>query len=542
MTAHCIDTPVLIVGGGPVGLALAIELGWRGIDCTLIEQGDGSVDHPRLGVILTRTMEICRRWGIVERVYDCGFSKDYKLDIAYCTSLTGHVLARDSNPSCGELAPPPQSPEKRQRCPQLWFNPILQAAASEYDTVRLRHFCRLEAFREHADHVEVQAVDARSGESATIRARYMVACDGAASVVRNRLRVPMLGNPALSYSVNLFVRCPEMLQRHTMGEAERYIFVGPQGTWANMTVVDGRQLWRFTINGSEKTMDLSTFDAHAAIAKCIGETQIPYELISVKPWRRTELTAAQFRHGRVFLAGDAAHTMSPTGGHGVSTGIADCVNLAWKIEAELAGWAGPYLLDSYDPERRPVAMQAAAASAKNYRAWTSATDCAAILEDTPRGEETRSRIGKHMLVAGREDWDSLGLQLGYRYDESPICAADGTPKPHDSVIDYVQTARPGARAPHAWLRHGRSTLDLFGKQFVLLLFGAAPEAAQAIVAAAHAQKLPLSVTQIGDPDIAQLYERRMVLVRPDGHVAWRADEAPQDPAKLIGAIRGAVKA
>ena len=400
-----IETPVLIVGGGPVGMATAIELGWRGIDCTVIEQGDGVVDHPRLGIILTRTMEFCRRWGIVDRVYNCGFRNSYKLNVVYCTTLAGYLLGRDNNPSADELPVPPQSPEKRQRCPQIWFNPLLEKAASEYDSVSIRHFCKLESFREFADGIEAHAVDTRSGEAVAIHAQYMIACDGASSVARQALNVQMLGNPVLSYSVNLFVRSPEMLRMHDKGEAERYIFVGPKGTWANMTVVDGRELWRFTIIGSEQMMDLTTFDPHAAIAKCLGRTDIPYELISVKPWRRTELTAEQFRHGRVFLAGDAAHTMSPTGGFGMSTGVADFVDLGWKLEAVLKGWAGSYLLDSYDLERRPVAMRAAAASARNFRAWVSASDTSAILDDLPEGAETRARIGAHMLAVGREDWE-----------------------------------------------------------------------------------------------------------------------------------------
>lgn len=532
-----IETPVLIVGGGPVGLAMAIELGWRGIGCTLIEQDDGTVDHPRLGIILGRTMEMARRWGIVDRIYDCGFNQDYPLNVVYCTSLAGFELGRDSNPGCGAMPRPPQSPEKRQRCPQIWFNPILQKAAGEYPHVAIRHFCRLDSYTQDENGITAQVSDPRGGAAETIRAKYLVACDGAGSIVRRSVDVPMDGTPILSYSVNLFVRSKAMLTAHGLGPAERYIFVGANGTWANMTVVDGRELWRFTIIGSAAMMDLDSFDAHAAIAKCTGIPDLDYELISIKPWRRTELTAREFRHGRVFLAGDAAHTMSPTGGHGMNTGLGDVANLGWKLEAVLKGEADDALLDSYTPERRAVAAHTAATSAKNFRNWISATDTANIMDDTAEGAATRARVGAHMLQAGREDWDSIGVQLGYRYDESPIIVPDGTPAPAFTVVDYEQTARPGARAPHAWLADGRSTLDLFGHGFVLLRFGDA--AVDGFVDAARRLGVTLGVVEINDPAIAALYAGKLVLVRPDGHVAWRGDAAPADAEAILSTVSGA---
>jgi 2-polyprenyl-6-methoxyphenol hydroxylase-like FAD-dependent oxidoreductase len=538
MSRTLIETPVLIVGGGPSGSAMAIELGWRGIRSTVLEQGDGTVDHPRLGIILTRTMEFCRRWGIVDRVYHCGFNNDYALNVVYCTSLTGYLLGRDVNTSCNGLARPPQSPEKRQRCSQIWFNPILEKAAAEYDEVEFLHFCRLESFRDLGSHVEALAVDTRSGQELTIRAQYLVGCDGAASSVRQQLGIAMQGNPTLSYSINIFVRCPGLLEQHDKGPAERYIFVGKTGTWANWTVVDGYDRWRITVIGNEEMMDLSKFDAHGAVRACLGSDDIPFEIISVKPWRRSELIAQRMRKGRVFLAGDAAHTMSPTGGHGMSTGLADAVDLGWKLSAALEGWAGANLLDSYEVERRPIAATVAAASSRNFRAWVSARECEDILEDSPKGQLTRDRVGRHMCEVGREDWDSLGLQLGYRYENSPICVADGTPAPELTVIDYVQTSRPGSRAPHAWLPDGRSTLDLFGRGFVLLNFGESEQLTVALEVQAVQDDIPLSVVRIRDRAIADLYERRFVLVRPDGFVAWRGDEIPADVAGLLGTVRG----
>jgi len=214
------------------------------------------------------------------------------------------------------------------------------------------------------------------------------------------------------------------------------------------------------------------------------------------------------------------------------------VNLGWKLDAALKGWAGTGLLDSYDLERRPVAAEAAAASANNFRKWTSASACHDICDDTPEGAATRARIGQHMLIHGREDWDSLGLQLGYRYDDSPICVPDGSSRPENSVIDYVQTSRPGARAPHAWLADNQSTLDLFGRSYVLLRLGEDAPSPQALEMAAAKYSVPLSTVQIADPQIAAVYERKLVLVRPDGHVAWRGDAIPGDADHILRVVTG----
>lgn len=536
-----IDVPVLVVGGGPIGLGLAIDLGWRGVACEVLEEFDGSVDHPRLGVILTRTMELCRRWGIVDRIYNCGFNNDYRLDVVYATSMTGYLLGRDNNESCNEMQPPPQSPVKRQRCPQIWFNPILEKAAQEYKTNTISHFSKLESFVDHGDHVESVVLDTNTRQRRTYRSQYLIGCDGAASQVRASLGIEMQGNPVLSYSVNIFIRSKELLSLHDKGEAERYIFVGPKGTWANLTVVDGRELWRITIIGSEQMMDLQTLDAKSLVEQCLGTDQIPFEILSIKPWRRTELTASSFRKGRVFLAGDAAHTMSPTGGHGMNTGISDSADLGWKLQAVLEGWGGPGLLDAYEQERKPIAKVVVSASAKNFRAWTSSSDCADILDDSENGAQTRERIGKHMLAAGREDWDSLGLQIGFRYDDSPLCIPDGTPAPPMTVIDYVQTARPGSRAPHAWLPDGRSTLDLFGRGYVLLRFKSGISTRD-LEDAAQSMNIPLSVVDIREPEIADLYAKTLVLVRPDGFVAWRSDEPPASAEELMARVSGHVHA
>jgi len=264
-----------------------------------------------------------------------------------------------------------------------------------------------------------------------------------------------------------------------------------------------------------------------------------YEILSVLPWVRRALVADKFGEGRVFIAGDAAHLTSPTGGFGMNMGIQDAVDLSWKLDACLAGWGGPHLLESYTPERKPVSIRNVNEATGNLSRMRSPGENKALLDDTPEGAAVRERLGKEFTAAMTREWHTLGIHLGYRYDDSPIIVPDGTPAPPMEVMTYDQTARPGARAPHVWLKDGRSTLDLYGKTFVLLRLGKDAPAAEALVAAAAERKLPLNVVALDEDAVKSAYERKLVLVRPDGHVAWRDDRVPQDPLAVIDRIRGA---
>ncbi len=241
----------------------------------------------------------------------------------------------------------------------------------------------------------------------------------------------------------------------------------------------------------------------------------------------------------MFLAGDSVHVMSPTGGFGMNTGIQDAVDLSWKLDAALAGWGGPKLLDSYEVERRPVAVRNVAQATANLGRMRSPQRNDALLADTPEGAKERAEVGRRFSEAMRHEWYTLGIHLGYRYDDSPICWSDGTNPPPLEAMTYTQTARPGARAPHVWLKDGRSTLDLFGRGFVLLRIGGGAPAGDALVHAAMQRGVPMTQLALDEPEVARVYERRLVLVRPDGHVAWRDDALPADPLRLIDCMRGA---
>jgi 2-polyprenyl-6-methoxyphenol hydroxylase-like FAD-dependent oxidoreductase len=460
--------------------------------------------------------------------------------MVYCTGLGGHLLEREEYGSQSEQPRPAESPEQRTWCPQLFLDPLVARALSRHKSARMLYRHRFESYAERADHISARVTDTESGRSIDIRAQYLVAADGAASGIRAMAGIEQEGNPNLGYSINIYFRAPELLTWNPMGEAERYILVGPEGTWGNITVVDGRENWRLTLMAGKEKVDLDAFEPSAAVRRAIADDTVPFEVTAVRPWRRSELISRTYRAGRVFLAGDAAHTMSPTGGFGMNTGAIDAANLGWKLEAALQGWAGERLLDSYTVEQRQVALRNARASTHNFHLWTALRAlCGSILNPTPEGEAARREVGRRMKEGLRIEWECLGVQLGYRYEDSPICVADGTPPAPDPISEVVQTARPGARAPHVWLADGRSTLDLFGRGFVLLRLGRKPPDASGIVEAAVEPGVPLRVETIAEPAVADAYEAKLALVRPDGHVAWRADAQPKDAGALIDVVRGA---
>ena len=530
--------PVLVVGGGPVGLALAGDLGWRGIACTLVEQSDGSIYQPRMDLVGVRTMEFCRRWGIVPAVEGSPYPRDYAQDNIYLTSLTGYELGRERFPGIGQAPPPKESPQRRERCPQNMFDPILRAFAASQNNVALRYRTRLVSFTQNADLVTAVVENAETGAREEILARYIVGCDGARSLVRETLGIAMQGNPVLTYTTNVIFRCPQLLSLHDKGKAYRHIFIGPEGTWSTIVAINGRDEWRFSIIGGSEQRDYTTDDIKAAIRRAVGR-DFEFEILSVLPWVRRELVAERYRGGRGFIAGDAVHVMSPTGGFGMNTGIQDVVDLSWKLAATIEGWGGDRLLDSYGIERQPIGTRNVTEASGNLRRMLSVPPHPDLLDNTPQGAATRDKVGREFSETMRREWFTLGAHLGYRYENSPICWPDGTAAPPDDPRVYVPTARPGHRAPHAFLADGRSTLDLFGRGFALIGFGADAAQATPLLEAAKKRNLPLTFTAIAEPHIAALYERRFVLVRPDGHVAWRGDHMPEDALCVIDVVRGA---
>jgi 2-polyprenyl-6-methoxyphenol hydroxylase-like FAD-dependent oxidoreductase len=537
-----IETPVLIVGAGPVGLGLALDLGWRGIPCMVIERltdlTGGIKINPRAAAITPRSMEFCRRWGVADAVRNSPFPKDMPFNIIYCTALDGFMIYKQEAPSMNDRVPHPMSPETRQRCPQIWFDPMLIAGLAQYPESTFHQPWELESFDDTGTEVRAYVRDVSTGDEIVVVCGYLVACDGSGSSVRASLGVSTGGEGLLTHAVNVVLDFPNFLGNHDKGPAERFMFVDENGVWADLSVIDGREHWRFGLSGTKNEVRWEREDLEREIQRAVGPN-VRFKIVALAPWRRREVTADQFRAGRVFLAGDAAHAMAPNLGLGMNTGLADAFDLGWKLEAALRGWAGTNLLDSYEAERRPAGIRNAVASTETFKRWISSTaDYAHVRDAGPVGEAARASVQAHVKAALPDGWDTIGLAMGYRYDDSPIIVPDGTPAPIERGLGhYEQTARPGARAPHVPLADGTSTIDWFGRGFTLCRF--ADVDVTPIERAAQERGVPLTVVNSRDEHVRSAYDRDLVLVRPDGHVAWRSNDVGDDPAALIDRIRGA---
>jgi len=522
--------PVLIVGGGPVGLALAVELGWRGIACTLVEQGDGTIVSPKMNEVNIRTMEFCRRWGIAKYVYECPFPPDYPLDVAFVTTLAGHELSRMRVPP-RMTKPESHSPVRQQVCSQMWFDPILQRCARTFPNADLRYRTRLESFEASDEGVTADIVDLESGRRERVEAVYLVGCDGANSMVRRCLGIELGGRGVLDHSLNLFFRAPGLLKTCGKEPATTFIAVDRGGLWAILRAIDpANAMWRLMVLAIDAKETPESIDREALIRRLIGRT-MDVEWLGLSIWTRRSAVAERYSRGRVFLAGDAVHQFSPSGGQGMNTGIGDAVDLGWKLAAVLDGWGGDRLLPSYGSERRPIGTRNVDLTTGFYLDHHKFADGLAVIDEAA-GCQTRQRLGEVLVRDVGRMFCTTGLQLGYRYENSPICVPDGTSPEPDDPKDYTPSARPGSRAPHLWLPDGRSILDLYGRGFVLLRIGAGAPDGSAFESTAQARHVPSSTVAI-TADAMKLYGRRLVLVRPDGHVAWRGDTIPPNAAEML---------
>lgn len=533
------ETPVLIVGGGPVGLALACDLGWRGVPCMLVEQGDGTVGTPKMNEVNIRSMELCRRWGITGEVDACPFPADYPLDSAFVTTLFGHELGRVERPARADQRPEYYGPQRMQVCSQIWFDPILQRLARSFPHVELRYHTRLERFAETAGGVVADVTHTGSGQAQQIQARYLVGCDGAASVVRRQLGIELEGSGTIGNPINLFFLAPQLLRDCGQQRATFYLCIDQGGCWANLRIINPLTgLWRLMIDNTDGNVAEDGIDREGYLVRALGRPY-PVQWVDASIWRRRSALASSYGAGRVLLAGDSVHQLSPTGAMGMNTGLADAVDLAWKLDAVLAGWGGDNLIASYDAERRPVGARAVRMATALYRNNEAFRPDGDLAEAGAAGERRRKAAGERLVAHIGAEFRTVGLQIGYRYEGSPVIVPDGTPQGPDNPEVYEPTARPGSRAPHVWLADGRSTLDLFGRGFVLLRLGADAPAGDRLAAAAGACGVPLTVVRLDEPEVLSVYERRLVLVRPDGHVAWRADDEPRHARAIIDFARGA---
>ena len=528
-------TPVLIAGAGPVGLTLALELGWRGIPCMLVEPNEEFSGNPKAKTVHQRTLELFRRWGrgVPDKLRAAApLGADFPSTILYVTRLTGELITalRNATPAdSGNRL----SPERTLRIPQSFLEPVLRAEVRHTSTVDLRLGWKLERFEQRSGEVRAEIVHAASGERQQIIAQYLAGCDGGRSTVRKQLGIGLHRLTDIKQALGGVFHAPTLWSTLTFEKAFHYNVLNDD--LPHLAVVGPLQppdLWFFDLMG----VDPNALDAAEIIRNVVGR-QIPFEIRHAAPWTVHNGLAERYREEHVFLLGDAAHLQSPSGGYGMNGGVGDAVNFGWKLAAVIQGWGGEDLLDSYEIERRQFHDRALAETIQNSEDNELVTPG---LEDPVRGETLRATLGDRIRRTKPKNFQSLGISLGYRYENSPVIVADGTPPTPYETSRYIPTAKPGHRAPHGWLSDGAALFDRFSQGFTLLILGPEDIDCSSMERAARSRGVPLTVLRRSEPELRELYQANLALIRPDQHVGWRADAEPENPGIVIDVLRGAV--
>src|SRR6187455_3193381 len=527
------DCAVIIIGGGPCGLMLAIELGRRGVPVILLEEKTSPARFPAANATQARTMEHYRRLGFAEKVRAKGLPPDYPTDIAYFTRYSKHELARFSLPSARAareivrtLTGSWSAAELPHRVSQMFVEGVLRAEATACPTVSIRPGWRMVAVRDTGSGVEVDAE--HDGGRTTLRAAYAMGADGGSSPTRKALGYGYVGESGVVrdfFGGRMFA----IHFRSTM----LYDVIPHPRAWMYWAVNRTRRAFMATVNGRDEfnfhtqlRPDQSAEQITDAQAKAMFQEALAalldVEIIARSSWTAGyTLVAEKFQRGRIFLGGDAVHLFTPAGGLGYNTAVEDAVNLGWKLAAVLKGWGGSALLDTYEIERQAIARRNTV-YARGFADSLGLFVPPPELEDAgPAGEAARKLTGDHFNHHARFEFNIPGITFGGRYDGSPIVVPDGTVPPPDAPNTYQPAACPGGRAPHLWLGDGRSLYDALGFEFTLLQLGAKAADATPFNAAAEALNLPLSVVRIDGGEARDLYGANLALIRPDQMVAWR---------------------
>ncbi|HKR92259.1 FAD-dependent monooxygenase [Novosphingobium sp.] len=532
------ETYVLIIGGGPVGLTLAIDLGKRGVPTIVVNEHPGTARHPKCNMVNGRTMEHYRRLGVADAIRAVGHASDFPRAVAYRTRFCGFEIGRIDLSFLAQAGWP--GPENPCHVSQIDIEPVLKEAAERQPAISVRFGWKATSLRQTDEGVEAAIEEAASGERRTVRARYAVGCDGARSTVRDLIGTGMVGEDGTAIRkfvsgtmIAYYFRSDNLLQRAGHEPALMTWIMNHDARGYVMTQSGGnRFVAHFQVPGD---IDWQTVESADVLERMLGPG-INYEIISQGPWTGGLARVAEYyAKGDIFIAGDAAHLFTPLGGFGLNTGVGDVINLGWKLAAAYDGWAGPGLLATYHDERQPIGWRntrLGVACAARKDGWEIPQD---IEEDTPQAEAKRKALGAHVEVDDLQEYATIGVQLGERYVSPVIAANAGDIQLADLWDRYIPSDQAGGRAPHFYLPDGRSLYDALGEGFILLAFGG--EGSEPLEQAALARGVPLTVVRL--TDYPADYHRALVLIRPDHQIAWSGDTLPSDPLALVDQIRGA---
>lgn len=545
--------PVAIVGGGPVGLVLALLLDKHGVRSVLFNTEETTRWHPKGSSQGARTMEHFRRLGIAGNVRALGLPADHPTDVIYFTRFGGWELARLPMPSAAEklkaivaASKTDQVPEPLHRANQMYVEKFLLEHVRTRPNITALFGWRVEDFIDDGENVTLHAIRERDGKRETWRSAYLAGCDGGQGMVRRALGIHYAGQSLQQAYMggrmfSTHVRVPTLARdflRKDLGF--QYWVVNPE-LRTTITSVNGADEFMFWTRAKDESAEADDGVVAGAMRRSTN-SNIAVEVLAHHPWTAgMALVAERYGAGRVFLAGDAVHLFTPTGGFGMNTGVDDAANLAWKLAAMVQGWGGSGLLASYEAERKPIALRNTGAARQLSKNIGDIAIPPAVEQNSPAGEQARRELGAVLSTCG-EQYGSIGVQLGARYDGSSIVAENGAPR-SDDFVNYTPSSVPGGRAPHFWLDDGRgfgsSLFDRLGTGFTLLRLGGKAPATSALAEAAAQAAIPFTIVDCPDDEARDLYGCDLALIRPDQHVAWRGNAVAPDADRLLARVIGA---
>ena len=541
------ETEVLIVGAGPVGLTLAMDLAARGIEVVVAEvRYPRQVPTVRCNHVSARSMEIFRRLGLAQKVREAGLPADHAHDASFRTTVTGRELSRipipcrrDRFTATGGPDTWWPTPEPPHRINQLFLEPIMFDHAAAMAQIQIVNRTQIVGFEQGETAVTATALNLDTQENFTITCQYLVGCDGGRSMVRKQMGAKFVGDAVVQRVQSTYIRAPQLMEMMEAEPAWGIVSLNPRRS-GTLYAIDGQETWIVHNYLKEDEADFEAIDRDWAIRTILGvDADFEYEVLANEDWVGRRLVADKLRNGRVFICGDAAHIWVPYGGYGMNAGIADAANLAWLLAAQLHDWGGEAILDAYERERLPIteqvsyfAMNYAHRMIKNRRIVP-----ANIEENSPVGEAVRAEFGQELYDLNVQQYCCGGLNFGYYYDQSPLIVYDGEQQPPYTMADFTSSTVPGCRVPHFWLGDGRSLYDVMGPNYTLLCFDIRIQVND-LLDAAQQIGMPLHVLDIALGLAPDVYTTKLVLSRPDQHVAWRGDELPQDVVGLIERVSG----
>lgn len=543
-----LQAQVLIVGAGPVGLTLAMDLAQRGIRVLIAEiRHQGEPPNVKCNHVAARSMEIFRRLGVAKQLRDAGLPPDYPNDVAYRTSVTGQELSRipiparqDRYTATGGPDTWWPTPEPPHRINQIYLEPILFAHAQAQAGVRILNRTRIDDVSQDADGVHATGVNLDTGEAVTIRCDYLVGCDGGRSNVRKQIGATLSGTDVVGRVQSTYFRAPALLGLLKHKPAWATFALNPRRC-GNVYAIDGKETWLLHNYLKAEETDFESVNRDWAIRQILGVgPDFRYEIISKEDWVGRRLVADKFRDRRIFICGDASHLWIPMAGYGMNAGIADAMNLSWLLAARLNGWAGETALSAYEAERQPITEQVSRFAMNHAIALQKQREGvpAGIEDEGAAGGAARAEAGRALYDLNVKQYCCGGLNFGSFYDQSPLIAYDGEAAPAYTMDQFTPSTVPGCRTPHVWLDDGRSLYDALGPDYTLLRLDRGVDTT-ALEQAARQRGVPLTVLDVVSTEAAGLYAHALVLSRPDQHVAWRGNAVPADPLALIDRVRGA---